>query len=125
MEIVKPVGCPDFQKQSAPPKPISTGAAAPKPKSTGAAAPNPMSTAAAAAKPISTGAAAVKPISTGAAHHVDKQSGVKKTSQQKNVSVPVVSKGHAGDIDNFIITTRGSSKPAATKGNGKELSGTE
>ena len=68
--------------------------------------------------------AAPKPISTGAAHHVDKQSGSKKSSQQ-NVALPVVSKGHAGDVQNVIITTRGNSNRAATKGEPKESTGTE
>ena len=85
MGTVMPVPCPDIQKQSAAPKPISTGAA----------------------------------------HHVDKQSGSKKTSQQKNMALPVVSKSHAGYVQNVIITTRGNSNCAATKGEPKESTGTE
>ena len=85
MGIVMPVARPDIQKQSAP----------------------------------------LKLISTGAAHHVDKQSGSKKTSQQKNMVLPVVSKGHAGDVQNVIITTRGNSNHAATKGEPKESTGTK
>ena len=69
--------------------------------------------------------AAPKLILAGAAHHVDKQSGSKKTSQQKNVALPVVSKGHAGDVQNVIITTRGNSNCAATKGEPKGSTGTK
>ena len=39
--------------------------------------------------------------------------------------MPVVSKHHAADGANLIITTRGSSSRAATKGDGKDCSGTE
>ena len=83
MGTVMPVACPDIQKQSAAPKPISTGAA----------------------------------------HHVDKESGSKKTSQQKNMALPVVSKGHAVDVQN--MTTRPNSNRVATKAECKELTGTE
>ena len=59
MGIVKSVRRPDFHKQTAPPKPISTGG----------------------------------PL------HLDKQSGVQKTTEQKSIVVSVVSKGHAGDVE--------------------------
>ena len=39
--------------------------------------------------------------------------------------LPVVSKGYAGDVENIIITTRGNSNHAATKGEPKESTGTE
>ena len=41
------------------------------------------------------------------------------------MALPVVSKGHAGDVENVIITTRGNSNRAATKGEPKESTGTE
>ena len=69
--------------------------------------------------------AAPKPILTGAAHHVDKESGSKKASQQKNVALPVVSKGHAVDVQNVIITTRPNSDCVATKAERKESTGTK
>ena len=39
--------------------------------------------------------------------------------------MPVVSEGHVGDGENLIISTRGSSNRAATKGDGKDSSGSK